>query len=912
MIFTALSGDAASPHPRPLAYVLQIDDIKVLLDCGSPEWCPETPEDYDWSSYCNALESIAPSIDLVLFSHGDLPHLGLYAYAHARWGLTAPVYASLPVQALGRIAVNEEAENIRASQDVDSTPQQDQDQQQPKPEVEGEAEGSTSTDVVMAGSEEKKARGPLSPLIATSAEIASAFDGITTLRYSQPTHLSGKCQGLTITAYGAGHTLGGTLWKIRSASSGTILYAVHMNHMKERHLEGTALVKRGAGAAGGNAIFEPLARPDLFITDAERTLMVVPRRRDRDAALLENITTVLEDKRKSVLMPCDTSARLLEILLMVDQHWQFARLRWPICLVSRTGKEMVNLVRSLVEWMGGSASLEDDETGTATLKFRHLEYFTSPAALLAEYPKSKPKLVLVVPASLSHGPSRELFAEFAKMSGNLVMLTARGEPGSLSRMLYDRWRLASGLDGTAGEGASVGAPVNLRGEVLSLSMHSKVPLEGAELEEHLEQERLAKEREAAAQGALARSQRLLEADEGGDDESSDGSGSDDDDDDEREVDDAMKIDEPGMGGMDWSMLDTAEDSQSRAQQVSYDIYLRGNTVARTATSFFKTGTAGGLTRYRMFPMVERRRRVDAYGEILDVGAWMRKGKALEEEAKGAHPTMDVIRLGGEVEAPAPEVEPPSKFVATEVEVPLNCQVFYVDMEGLNDGRAIKTIVPQVNPRKMIIVHASEEATASLVASCASIRTMTKEIFHPHTGEQLVVGQQSNTYSILLSDEVFENVHLSRFEDNQVGHIHGRISIGPDSSIPTLEAATTFAFANISNNANHLSSASSSSAPPPNSKMLAPRAPSSLPQSTIIGDLKLTILKARLATLGVNAEFAGEGTLVCSAPSSGADVKVQPVAVKKTGRGQVVLEGAPSQIYYLVRQEVYGLHAVVMS
>lgn len=57
-----------------------------------------------------------------------------------------------------------------------------------------------------------------------------------------------------------------------------------MNHMKERHLEGTALIKRGAGA--GSAIFEPLARPDLFITDAERTLMVVPRRKERDAVLL--------------------------------------------------------------------------------------------------------------------------------------------------------------------------------------------------------------------------------------------------------------------------------------------------------------------------------------------------------------------------------------------------------------------------------------------------------------------------------------------------------------------------------------------------------------------------------------------------------------------------------------------------
>lgn len=97
----------------------------------------------------------------------------------------------------------------------------------------------------------------------------------------------GKCQGLTITAYGAGHTLGGTIWKIRSASSGTILYAVNLNHMKERHLDGTALIKSGGNAGGGGSVvFEPLARPDLLITDAERTLMIVPRRKDRDAVLL--------------------------------------------------------------------------------------------------------------------------------------------------------------------------------------------------------------------------------------------------------------------------------------------------------------------------------------------------------------------------------------------------------------------------------------------------------------------------------------------------------------------------------------------------------------------------------------------------------------------------------------------------
>jgi cleavage and polyadenylation specificity factor subunit 2 len=56
MLFTSLSGDSQSASSQPLAYVLQIDDIKILLDCGSPEWCPESDEDRTWQRYTTALK----------------------------------------------------------------------------------------------------------------------------------------------------------------------------------------------------------------------------------------------------------------------------------------------------------------------------------------------------------------------------------------------------------------------------------------------------------------------------------------------------------------------------------------------------------------------------------------------------------------------------------------------------------------------------------------------------------------------------------------------------------------------------------------------------------------------------------------------------------------------------------------
>lgn len=86
---------------------------------------------------------------------------------------------------------------------------------------------------------------------------------------------------MTITPFNAGHTVGGTIWKIRSPSSGTILYAVDMNHMRERHLDGTVLMHKAAGG-----VFEPLARPDLLITDAERAAVTTSKRKDRESALI--------------------------------------------------------------------------------------------------------------------------------------------------------------------------------------------------------------------------------------------------------------------------------------------------------------------------------------------------------------------------------------------------------------------------------------------------------------------------------------------------------------------------------------------------------------------------------------------------------------------------------------------------
>lgn len=153
----------------------------------------------------------APTIDLVLLSHGDLQHSGLYAYAYAHWGLTAPAYTTLPVQAMARIAATEDVEGIRDEQEIGDSVEKEK---SAAPEASGSADQEMDTSPEASGSHEHKSTSPegngsASPedhpdkattppsniakrrYIATLSEVHDAFDSVNVLRYSQPCHLQG-------------------------------------------------------------------------------------------------------------------------------------------------------------------------------------------------------------------------------------------------------------------------------------------------------------------------------------------------------------------------------------------------------------------------------------------------------------------------------------------------------------------------------------------------------------------------------------------------------------------------------------------------------------------------------------------------------------------------------------------------
>ena len=93
----------ACPSPVLIGALLALDDTRILLDCG---WT----EAFDAAAVLPPLRRVAPTLDAVLVSFGDLRHAGalplLYRpAAEGGGGCVASMYVTLPAQIFAQRAL---------------------------------------------------------------------------------------------------------------------------------------------------------------------------------------------------------------------------------------------------------------------------------------------------------------------------------------------------------------------------------------------------------------------------------------------------------------------------------------------------------------------------------------------------------------------------------------------------------------------------------------------------------------------------------------------------------------------------------------------------------------------------------------------------------------------------------------
>ena len=167
-IFQPLYGAQAD---GPVCYMLETDSVTILLDCG---W----DETFDTGTI-EPLRRVAPAVDLILISHGDLSHVGALPYAlkHFDFKKNPPVYMTSPVQRLGELCLLDALFNHGWS--------------------------GRDTFLVESSSDAEKQ-------LFTVEDVESCFrEKAVPLNYRQDLTITGLEKGsMTITPFNAGHTLG--------------------------------------------------------------------------------------------------------------------------------------------------------------------------------------------------------------------------------------------------------------------------------------------------------------------------------------------------------------------------------------------------------------------------------------------------------------------------------------------------------------------------------------------------------------------------------------------------------------------------------------------------------------------------------------------------------------------------------
>ncbi|KAM5345700.1 hypothetical protein ACJ41O_011561 [Fusarium nematophilum] len=755
--FCPLQG-ALSDSPASQS-LLELDGgVKVLVDLG---W----DESFDIGKLKD-IEKQVTTLSLILITHATASHLA--AYTHCCKNIPQftriPVYATRPVIDLGRTLTQDLYNSTAAA--ATTIPQ------------------SSLSETAFSFAQTQTATAAQNLLLQspTNDEIARYFSLIQPLKYSQPhqplpSPFSPPLNGLTITAYNSGHTLGGTIWHIQHGLE-SIVYAVDWNQARENVFAGAAWL--GGAGGGGAEVIEQLRKPTALICSsrgADRTAQAGGRAK-RDEQLIDTIKACVT-RGGTVLIPADSSARVLELSYLLEHAWRTDAASEgsvlksaKLYLAGRNMSSTMRYARSMLEWMDDSivqefeafaegqrrvnGAGEKKEGGPFDFKYlRLLERKAQIARLLSrstENVETEGRVILASDSSIEWGFSKDLIKGLARDSRNLVILTdkpglSRDDRPSIARTLWDWWKERK--DGVAVEQSTSGDSIELvyaGGRELEIREAQRQALEGDELAVYQQWLATQRQLQATQQSGGAAG---LEASADVVDDASSESSSDSEDEDGEQQGKALNV-------------STTIGQAGRKNVVLKDEDLGINVLIKKK-GVYDFDSRGKKGRERTFPVAIRRKRHDDFGELIRPEDYLRAEEKEEEgqdnanmdtaddklgkkrkwddvakngfgsskrpqaaragsvdEAQAGHADGDGFvpdELDNVEDVEAEEPTGPCKLTYQTETVTANLRIAFVDFSGLHDKRSLNMLIPLIQPRKLILVGGGREETLALAEDC---------------------------------------------------------------------------------------------------------------------------------------------------------------------------------------------------
>ena len=587
---------------------------------------------------------IVNSLSIILLTHATSDHLAAFAHCckHIPSFTQIPVYATSPVISLGRTLL----QDIYSSTSLASTT------------IPHDAVDATSDDPAIL----------LQP--PTSEEIATYFSRVHPLKYSQDhqpiaSPFSAPLNDLTITAYNAGHSLGGTIWHIQHGME-SIVYAVDWSQLRENVYSGAAWLR----GSGGTEVIEELRKPTALVCSAkgaQKTALSGGRAR-RDKLLIALIRNCVE-KGGTVLIPTDSSARVLELAYVLEHAWRKESLdagnsgklkSAKLYLASRNVRDTMRYASSMLEWMddtvsrelepetanssqqphrrGNSRQVNDQRSGQSKerkvqgpFEFRFLKMLQSRRSVEKALAKDGPRVILAADSSLTWGFSADVLQRIASSPDNLVILTEdrvqqshqssdfASPSATLRKWFADGEQSMSEVispDGT------ILQLINAGGKQIQSRIVERLPLEGKQL--NVYNRYLAAQRQAQNFSQIEERTAYEAANEAVDDASS-SSSSDDESDPERQ----------GK-----ALISTFKAARYNKSKIEPSKEALGVNALLRCEGVYDYDVRDKKGRDQMFPFFTKRRRADDFGEVIKPEDYLRAeerddadGRGLEDDGK---------------------------------------------------------------------------------------------------------------------------------------------------------------------------------------------------------------------------------------------------------------------------------------
>jgi cleavage and polyadenylation specificity factor subunit 2 len=757
------------------------------------------------------------TISLILLTHPTLSHLGAFAHCckHIPLFASIPVYATTPVISLGRTLL----QDLYASA----------------------AHRASIVPASALAESLSKSQIPTSFLVQppTADDIASYFSLINPLKYSQPhqpipSPFSPPLQGLTVTAYNAGHTLGGTIWHLQHGLE-SIVYAVDWNQAKENVLSGAAWL---GGAGGGAEVIEQLRRPTAMVCStkgADRSHLSGGRKK-RDDALLALINQTISNGG-TVLIPTDSSARVLELAYILEHHWrkgvnssnQELYKNTKLAFAAKSASATLRYARSMVEWMddaiaremeasvqGRSDNTPRNQTGRdedTPFDLKYLKLVEKKSHLHRILDSEKPAVILASDRSLEWGFSNDAVRKICSDPRNLVVLTERAANPSpdnkgIGRFLWEHWR----------------QQVESRGEDANV-----VEISGAEAHvQHLDVARLEGDENLLYQQYLARRRQMHSTLQG---------------DNTLNKENAAELADDRSSTTSESSDESENEHQGRALNISATMTHRrkvgltdaelGINVLLRRKNVYDYDVRNKKGREKVFPFVAKRSRADEFGEVIRPEEYLRAeekddtegqdaaeaktetavgqkrkwdevapraiqngrpGKFSDKRSKsddrgptnGGSSTNPDHEMNGDAasESEESDYEPeealpegPLKAVFSKQSLQLNLRIAYVDFSGLHEKRDLQMLIPLVRPRKLILVAGEEAETLALAEDCKALLAgegNAVDILTPLMGETVDASVDTNAWTLKLSREFVKRLAWQNVKGLGIVAVTGRL------------------------------------------------------------------------------------------------------------------------------------------